>query len=61
MKLYLNDEKTPVDPRPLNNILWELKALCASVTYFDKLPMRKFGMSKSLKPNFDILFVNEEA
>ena len=27
---YLNDEKTPVDPRPLNDILWGLKAFCAS-------------------------------
>ena len=27
--VYLNDEKTPVDPRPLYDILWGLKALCA--------------------------------
>ena len=32
----------------------------SSVTYFDKLPMRILGMSKSLKTNFDILFLNEE-
>ena len=28
MKLHLNDEKTPVDLRLLNDILWGLKALC---------------------------------
>ena len=28
MKLYLNEEKLHVDPRPLNDILWGLKALC---------------------------------
>ena len=27
MKLYLNDKETPVDPPPLNDILWGLKAL----------------------------------
>ena len=29
MKLYLNDDKTHVDPRPHNGILWGLKAHCA--------------------------------
>ena len=28
MKVYLNDEKTPVDPQPLYVILWGLKAVC---------------------------------
>ena len=30
MKLYLNNEKTPVELRLLNDILWGLKALCDS-------------------------------
>ena len=33
MKLYLNDEKTPVDLRLLNDILWGLEALCASSSF----------------------------
>ena len=32
MEVYLNDEKTHVDPRPLYDILWGLKALCANYT-----------------------------
>ena len=28
MKVYLNDEKTPVDLRPLYDIFWGLKAPC---------------------------------
>ena len=28
MKVYLNDDKTHVDPRPHNDILWGLKAHC---------------------------------
>ena len=32
MKVYLNDEKTPVDLRLLYNILWGLKALCGKGT-----------------------------
>ena len=30
MEVYLNDEKIHVDPGPLYDILWGLKALCAS-------------------------------
>ena len=30
MKVYLNDDKIHVDPRPHNNILWGLKAHCDS-------------------------------
>ena len=32
MKLYLNDETKPVDPRLLNYIFWGLKALCVTWT-----------------------------
>ena len=28
MKVYLNDDKTHVDPQPHNDILWGLKAHC---------------------------------
>ena len=28
MKVYLNDDKTHVDPRPHSDILWGLKAHC---------------------------------
>ena len=28
MKVYLDDDKTHVDPRPYNDILWGLKAHC---------------------------------
>ena len=31
MKVYLNDDKTHVDSRPHNDILWGLKAHCGYV------------------------------
>ena len=37
MKLYLNDEKISVDPRPLNDILWGLKALCDTSEFWNEL------------------------
>ena len=36
MKVYLNDEKSPVDPGPLYDILWGLKALCDIVAGYTK-------------------------
>ena len=34
MKVYLNDEKTPVDLRPLYDILCGLKVLCDRMSIF---------------------------
>ena len=31
MEVYMKDEKPHVDSRPIYDILWELKALCASI------------------------------
>ena len=31
MKIYLNDDKTHVDPQPHNDILWGLKAYCGKL------------------------------
>ena len=28
IKVYMNDEKSPLDPRLLNHFLWGLKTLC---------------------------------
>ena len=45
---YLNDDKTHVDPRPHNDILWGLKAHCGTYQV-DKIPWNFTLSSPSLE------------
>ena len=40
MKVYLNEDKTHVDPQPYNDILWGLKAHCV-ISSWDKVTLVK--------------------
>ena len=44
MKVYLNDEKTHIDPRLQNDILWGLIALCVKVKLYKKIMQIPFWL-----------------